>query len=69
MIRLFLTRDSAALAVGADDVAQAISAEAQARKVDVTLSRTSSRGLLWLEPFVEVETPSGRIELRRNGFK
>ena len=61
MIRLFLTRDSAALAVGADDVAQAISAEAQARKVDVTLSRTSSRGLLWLEPFVEVETPSGRV--------
>ena len=61
MIRLFLTRDSAALAVGADEVAQAISAEAQARKLDVTLSRTSSRGLLWLEPFVEVETPAGRV--------
>ncbi len=61
MIRLFLTRDSAAVAVGADDVADAIHAEAAKRKTDIHIARTSSRGLLWLEPFVEVETPEGRV--------
>jgi formate dehydrogenase iron-sulfur subunit len=61
MIRLFLTRDSAALAVGADETAQAIAAEAAARKLDVSIARTSARGMMWLEPFVEVETASGRI--------
>ncbi|MBL8789209.1 MAG: formate dehydrogenase [Rhizobiales bacterium] len=61
MIRLFLTRDSAALAVGADDVAEAIAAEAKARNLALSISRTSSRGLFWLEPFVEVETPAGRV--------
>jgi formate dehydrogenase iron-sulfur subunit len=61
MIRLFLTRDSAAVAVGADDVADAIRAEAAKRKTDIHIVRTSSRGMLWLEPFVEVETPQGRV--------
>jgi formate dehydrogenase iron-sulfur subunit len=61
MIRLFLTRDSAALAVGADDVAAAITAEAQARNIAISIARTSSRGMFWLEPFVEVDTPSGRV--------
>ena len=61
MIRLFLTRDSAAVAVGADEVADAIRAEAAKRKTDINIVRTSSRGLLWLEPFVEVETPEGRV--------
>ena len=61
MIRLFLTRDSAALAVGADEVAEAISAEAKSRNIELSIARTSSRGMFWLEPFVEVETPAGRV--------
>ncbi len=61
MIRLFLTRDSAALAVGADEVADAIAAEARARNIEVSIARTSSRGMFWLEPFVEVETAAGRV--------
>ena len=32
-----------------------------ARKIDVKIIRNGSRGLLWLEPFVEVETPKGRV--------
>ena len=28
---------------------------------DVELVRTGSRGLFWLEPMIEVETPQGRI--------
>jgi formate dehydrogenase iron-sulfur subunit len=54
MIRLYVPEDSAALAVGAD----ALAAAAQGRAEVV---RTSSRGLLWLEPLLEVDTPEGRF--------
>jgi formate dehydrogenase iron-sulfur subunit len=52
--RIFVPGDAAALAVGADDVAAALAPHA-----DVV--RTGSRGLFWLEPMIEVETPEGRI--------
>jgi formate dehydrogenase iron-sulfur subunit len=61
MTRVFVPRDAAALALGADAVADALAAEAHRRGETVTLVRTGSRGLLWLEPLVEVETPGGRI--------
>lgn len=51
--RLFLSRDAAALSVGADAVAAALPQD--------QLVRTGSRGMLWLEPLLEVETPEGRI--------
>ncbi|MDH7799962.1 MULTISPECIES: formate dehydrogenase beta subunit [unclassified Beijerinckia] len=60
-VRLFVPRDAAALSVGADDVAAAIAREAKARGLDITIVRNGSRGLLWLEPLVEVETSQGRI--------
>ncbi len=56
MIRVYVPRDSAARSVGADEVAAEI-----ARLADVQLVRNGSRGLLWLEPMVEVETAEGRI--------
>jgi formate dehydrogenase iron-sulfur subunit len=59
--RLFLPMDAAAVAVGADDVAAALVAQARARGLDITLVRTGSRGLFWLEPLLEVETPEGRV--------
>ncbi len=61
MIRIYVPKDSAARAVGADEVADAIMAEAAARKIDVKIIRNGSRGLLWLEPLVEVETAKGRV--------
>lgn len=60
-IRLFVPRDSAALALGADDTAAALAAEATRRGVDIELVRNGSRGLFWLEPLVEVETAQGRV--------
>ena len=54
MTRVFVPRDVAALALGADAVAQSLTNHA-------TVVRTGSRGLFWLEPMVEVETPAGRI--------
>ncbi len=54
MTQVFVPRDAAALAVGADDVAAALAGHAD-------VIRTGSRGLFWLEPMIEVETPAGRI--------
>lgn len=60
-ITIYVPRDAAALAVGADDVARAIQAEAARRGQPVRIVRNGSRGLLWLEPLVEVATPAGRM--------
>jgi formate dehydrogenase iron-sulfur subunit len=60
-VRLYLPRDAAARSMGADRVARAIEETARARKLDLQLVRTGSRGLLWLEPLLEVETPQGRV--------
>ncbi|KUL93119.1 formate dehydrogenase [Bosea sp. WAO] len=60
-IRIYVPVDAAALSVGAEAVAQAIAQEAQARGIAVDLIRNGSRGMLWLEPLIEVETTGGRI--------
>jgi formate dehydrogenase iron-sulfur subunit len=60
-IRIFVPVDAAALSVGAEAVAQAIAREAQARGTTVEIVRNGSRGMLWLEPMVEVKTSEGRI--------
>ena len=60
-MRFFVPRDAAARAVGADKVAAALCDEARRRGIEIQIVRTGSRGLFWLEPMVEVETPDGRI--------
>lgn len=60
-MRIFVPRDAAALALGAEAVAEAIRIEAARRGMDVTLTRTGSRGMIWLEPLVEIEGPEGRM--------
>jgi formate dehydrogenase iron-sulfur subunit len=60
-IRVFIPGDAGAIAVGADEVAAALADEARAAGIDVTITRTGSRGLFPLEPLVEVETAEGRI--------
>ncbi len=50
-----MPRDAAARALGADRVAEAITAEAARRGVAVQVIRTGSRGMVWLEPLVEVD--------------
>ncbi len=60
-MRVYIPADSAAVSVGAERVARAIAAAAQARAVDTELVRTGSRGLFWLEPMVEVDTDKGRF--------
>ncbi len=60
-VKVFVPRDSTALALGADETAQAIVAEAKKRGIDIQLVRNGSRGMFWLEPMVEVELDSGRV--------
>ncbi len=58
---VWVPRDTSAISVGAEDVARGIQAEAQRRGEAVRIRRNGSRGLYWLEPLIEVETPAGRI--------
>jgi len=60
-VTVYVPRDSAALAVGADEVAAALQAECARRGLALNLVRNGSRGLFWLETLVEVATPQGRI--------
>lgn len=61
VIRIYVPRDAAAVAAGADAVAHRIEAEARQRNQPVRIIRNGSRGLLWLEPMVEIDTAAGRI--------
>jgi len=60
-VKIFVPCDAAALSVGADDVAAAIEEETAKRKIDLQIIRNGSRGMMWLEPLVEVETGQGRV--------
>ncbi|MEE7457605.1 formate dehydrogenase [Methylorubrum populi] len=60
-ITLYVPQDAVALGLGANRVARAIFAGAERRGLDVRIVRTGTRGMLWLEPMVEVATPEGRI--------
>ncbi|MFH5924008.1 formate dehydrogenase beta subunit [Roseomonas xinghualingensis] len=61
MTRIYLPQDAAALALGAEAVLRALRAEAAMRGVALDVVRTGTRGAVWLEPLLEVETPEGRI--------
>jgi formate dehydrogenase iron-sulfur subunit len=53
---VYVPRDAAARAAGADEVAAALDAQS-----GVSVVRNGSRGMLWLEPMIEVATPQGRV--------
>ena len=61
MTTIYIPADAQAVALGADKVAQAFAQAASASNRAVTIVRTGSRGLFWLEPMVEVATSEGRI--------
>lgn len=57
MITLYVPRDSASRSVGADEIAERLAALLP----DARIVRNGSRGMLWLEPLVEIDTPDGRV--------
>jgi formate dehydrogenase iron-sulfur subunit len=60
-MKLYVPLDSVAVALGADALVAAIEAEASRRGVTVQVVRNGSRGMVWLEPLVEVVTDAGRV--------
>ncbi|HEY2257367.1 MAG TPA: NADH-ubiquinone oxidoreductase-F iron-sulfur binding region domain-containing protein [Variovorax sp.] len=60
-VKIYVPRDSAALAVGADEVVSTLQAECGRRGLTVDIVRNGSRGMFWLEPLVEVSTAQGRV--------
>ena len=57
-LRIFVSRDAGAVAVGADEVALVLGLAARKRGTEIEIVRTGSRGLYWLEPMIEVATPA-----------
>ena len=57
-MRVWVPMDAAARAVGADEVAEAVQ-----REMGVAPTRNGSRGMIWLEPLMEIE-----IDGVRHGF-
>ena len=62
-LRIFVSRDAGAVAVGAEEVALVLGLAARKRGIEIEIIRTGSRGLYWLEPMIEV----ARSEERRVG--
>jgi len=60
-VKVYVPCDAAAVSVGADAVAKAMADQIASRRLGVSLIRNGSRGMFWLEPLVEVETPRGRV--------
>ena len=60
-MKIYLPADAAAKALGAEEVVEAIRAEATRRGVDLTLIRNGSRGMIWLEPLAEVVVDGERL--------
>ena len=65
--RIFVSLDTTAISKGSNKVATQIScllneqAKTEQTKISATLVRNGSRGMFWLEPLVEIETPLGRV--------
>ena len=59
--KIYVPSETAAVSVGADEVALAIAKEAKSSGTDIELIRNGSWGATWLEPLVEVEVDGTRI--------
>jgi formate dehydrogenase iron-sulfur subunit len=59
-VRVYISRDATAQALGADETVAALQAAAAARGIDVRITRVGSRGMVWLEPLIEVEDHAGQ---------
>ncbi len=60
-VSIYISHDSGALCVGAQEVAMQFFKLAEQKGLDIEIVRTGSRGMYWLEPLVEVARPEGRV--------
>ncbi|SFJ70416.1 formate dehydrogenase beta subunit [Celeribacter neptunius] len=60
-MKIYVPMDSAAKALGADEVAEAIRAEVEMRGLEAEIVRNGTRGMIWLEPLVEIDMDGERL--------
>ena len=60
-VKVYVPRETAAVSVGADEVAVAIARQAKQSGASIELIRNGSWGASWLEPLVEVEVDGARV--------
>jgi formate dehydrogenase iron-sulfur subunit len=60
-VTIWVPKDASALSLGAEAVVRALEAGAKSAGREIRVKRNGSRGLYWLEPLVEIETPAGRV--------
>lgn len=60
-LRVYISRDTTAVAVGAERVAQRFEVEATQAELSYDLVRNGSRGAFGLEPLLEVDSARGRV--------
>jgi formate dehydrogenase iron-sulfur subunit len=60
-VTVFVPRETAAISLGADEVAAGIVATGGARQLEIDLKRNGSWGMSWLEPLVEVVVGGERL--------
>jgi formate dehydrogenase iron-sulfur subunit len=59
-LRLFVPGDAGSVALGSDEVAEALKVAAGRLNAPIEIVRNGSRGLYWLEPMIEVEIGEDR---------
>jgi formate dehydrogenase iron-sulfur subunit len=64
-VKVYVPKDAAAIAVGADAVADKLAEAFSYEQIEPTIVRTGSRGMFDLEPLVEVEQSGSRIGFAR----
>jgi formate dehydrogenase iron-sulfur subunit len=60
-VRIYVSCDAAAIALGADETVTALQNAARDLGQDVEIVRIGSRGMVWLEPIVEVQVGAERV--------
>ena len=60
-IDIYIPLDSAAVALGSNDIALALEDYAVSLSLNIQIIRNGSRGMIWAEPLLEVQTLTGRI--------
>lgn len=60
-MKIYVPMDSAAKALGADEVAAKLTQEIAARGLEAEIVRNGTRGMIWLEPLVEIEKDGERL--------
>lgn len=60
-MKIYVPMDSAAKALGADEVAAKLIQEIAARGLKAEIVRNGTRGMIWLEPLVEIEKDGERL--------